>query len=120
MPESGRAPSGSKRPSAFHAGSLPADGRMDDPRVLRIRDAYLEPFTRRGSRKEQCWVALARRTGCVTRAISWESARRDAPGTVVAAEESQSEDGCLSCSSRGPMWTNAAAPREKDALRRGR
>ena len=33
---------------------------------------------------------------------------------------SQSEDGCLSCSSRGPMWTNAAAHREKHALRRGR
>jgi hypothetical protein len=32
-------------------------------------------------------VALARRTGCVTRAISWESALQDAPGTVVAAEE---------------------------------
>jgi hypothetical protein len=60
---------------------------MDDPGVLRIRDAYLEPFTRRGSRKEQCWVALARRTGCVTRVISWGSALRDAPGTVVAAEE---------------------------------
>jgi hypothetical protein len=88
MPESGRAPSGSRRPSAFHAGVLRADGRMDDPGVLRIRDAYLEPFTSRASRKKLLrWVALARRTGCVTRAISWGSALRDAPGTVVAAEE---------------------------------
>jgi hypothetical protein len=37
---------------AFQAGVLRADGRMDDPRVLRIRDAYLEPFTSRASRKE--------------------------------------------------------------------
>jgi hypothetical protein len=73
---------------AFQAGVLRADGRMDDPRMLRIRDAYLEPFTSRASRKEPLRrVALARRTGCVTRAISWESALQDAPATVVAAEE---------------------------------
>jgi hypothetical protein len=73
---------------AFHAGVLSAGGRMDDPRVLRIRDAYLEPFTSLGSRKEllRC-VRLARSTGCVTRALSWESALRDAPARVVAAEE---------------------------------
>ena len=42
---------------AFHAGVLRADRRMDDPRVLRIRDAYLEPFTSLGSRKELLrWV----------------------------------------------------------------
>ena len=73
---------------AFHAGMLRADRRMDEPRVLRIRDAYLEPFTSLGSRKELLrWVALARSTGCVTRAVSWESALQDAPPTVVAAEE---------------------------------
>jgi Phosphotransferase enzyme family len=73
---------------AFHARVLRADGRMDDPRVLRIRDAYLEPFTSLGSRNELLrWVALARSSGCVTRAISWESALLDAPATVVAAEE---------------------------------
>jgi hypothetical protein len=73
---------------AFHAGVLRADRRMDDPRVLRIRDAYLEPFTSLGSRKELLrWVTLARSTGCVTRAISWESALQDAPATVVAAED---------------------------------
>jgi hypothetical protein len=73
---------------AFHAGVLRADGRMNDPRVLRIRDTYLEPFTSRGSRKELLrWIVLARRTGCVTRAISWESALQDAPEMVVAAEK---------------------------------
>jgi hypothetical protein len=30
---------------AFHAGTLREDRRMDDPRLLRIQDAYLEPFT---------------------------------------------------------------------------
>jgi hypothetical protein len=29
---------------AFHAGALRVDRRMDDPRLLRIRDAYMEPF----------------------------------------------------------------------------
>ena len=73
---------------AFHAGVLHADSRIDDLRVLRIRDAYLEPFTSLGSREElRRWVALARSTGCVTRAISWESALQDAPATVVAGEE---------------------------------
>ena len=73
---------------AFHAGVLHADRWIEDPRVLRIRDAYLEPFTSLGIRKELLrWVTLARSTGCVTRAISWESALQDAPVTVVAAEE---------------------------------
>ncbi|HJY44831.1 MAG TPA: phosphotransferase [Propionibacteriaceae bacterium] len=73
---------------AFHAGVLHADRRMDDPRMLRIQDAYLEPFTSLGSRKELLrWVTLARSTGCVTRAVSWESALLEAPATVVAAEE---------------------------------
>jgi Phosphotransferase enzyme family len=73
---------------AFHAGVLSADVRMDDLRVLRIRDAYLEPFSSLGSREELLrWVALARSTGCVTRAISWESALEDAPPSVVVGEE---------------------------------
>jgi Phosphotransferase enzyme family len=73
---------------AFHAGVLPSDRRMDETRVLRIRDAYLEPFTGLGSREELLrWVALARSTGCVTRAVCWERALQDAPLTVAAAEE---------------------------------
>jgi hypothetical protein len=38
---------------AFHAGVLHTDRRIGDLRVLRIRDAYLEPFTSLGSR-ENC------------------------------------------------------------------
>ncbi len=73
---------------AFHAGVLPSKRRMDDPRVLRIRDAYLEPFTDLGSREELLrWVALARATGCVTRALSWGRALQDAPLTVAMGEE---------------------------------
>jgi hypothetical protein len=73
---------------AFHAGVLRVDKWMDDTRIVRIRDAYLEAFTSLGSRKELLrWVALARSTGCLTRAVSWESALRDAPATAIAAEE---------------------------------
>ncbi|HET9778299.1 MAG TPA: phosphotransferase [Propionibacteriaceae bacterium] len=50
---------------AFHAGVQPRNRAMDDPRVLRIRDAYLEPFTSLGSRAELLrWVAVARSAGC--------------------------------------------------------
>jgi hypothetical protein len=73
---------------AFHAGAQPGNRPMDDPRILRLRDAYLEPFSSLGSRAELLrWVALARSTGCVTRAISWERALQDAPATVVIEEE---------------------------------
>ena len=73
---------------AFHAGVLHDGGRIDDLHVLRIRDAYLEPFSDLGSREELMrWVALARSTGCVTRALAWESALQDAPAAVVAGLE---------------------------------
>jgi Phosphotransferase enzyme family len=66
---------------AFHARVGDYDGRIDDPHALRIRDAYLEPFTDLGSRDELLrWVAVARSTGCVTRAIAWESALQEADG----------------------------------------
>lgn len=73
---------------AFHARVLNDDGRIDDLHVLRIRDAYLETFADLGSRKELIrWVALARSTGCVTRALAWESALQDAPAGVAAGLE---------------------------------
>jgi hypothetical protein len=72
---------------AFHAG-VRDDHRMDDPRLLRILDAYLEPFAALGSRGELLrWATLARSTGCVTRALSWERALQEAPPTVAAGEE---------------------------------
>jgi hypothetical protein len=73
---------------AFHARMLNDDGRIDDLHLLRIRDAYLEPFADLGSREElNRWVALARSTGSVTRALAWESALQDAPAAVVAGLE---------------------------------
>jgi hypothetical protein len=73
---------------AFHAGVQPGNGPMGDPRMLRVRDAYLEPFTGLGSRAELLrWVAVARSAGCVTRAISWERALQEAPATVMMDEE---------------------------------
>jgi len=60
---------------AFHAGVLPEEGPIEDPRVLRLRDAYLEPFTTYADRAELVrYVDLVRRTGCLTRALSYRSA----------------------------------------------
>jgi hypothetical protein len=74
---------------AFHAGLLNGDrGGITDPRVLRVRDAYLEPFTGLGSRQELLrWVALARSIGCLTRSLSWERAVQHAPVSVAAEYE---------------------------------
>jgi hypothetical protein len=73
---------------AFHAGVLNDDGRIDDLRVLRTLDAYLEPFTDLGSREELLrWVRLAKSTGCVTRALAWKGALQEAPAAVVAEVE---------------------------------
>jgi hypothetical protein len=74
---------------AFHAGLLNGDrGGITDPRVLRVRDAYLEPFTGLGSRQELLrWVALARNIGCLTRSLSWERAVQHAPVSVAAEYE---------------------------------
>lgn len=70
---------------AFHAGALHDGGSISDPRVLRMRDAYLEPFTSLATRKELLrWVALARSIGSVARALSWERALQDAPTSVAA------------------------------------
>jgi hypothetical protein len=74
---------------AFHARLLNGDrGGITDPRVLRVRDAYLEPFTGLGSRQELLrWVALARSIGCLTRSLSWERAVQHAPVSVAAEYE---------------------------------
>ncbi len=39
---------------AFHAGALREDRRMDDPRVLRIRDAYMEPLAAWAAVRDYC------------------------------------------------------------------
>ncbi|MGZ4504744.1 MAG: phosphotransferase family protein [Nocardioidaceae bacterium] len=65
---------------AFHAGVFREGGPVDDPRVLRVRDAYLEPFTVYADRAVlvRC-VELARRTGCIAKALSYEAALRAEP-----------------------------------------
>jgi hypothetical protein len=53
---------------------------VDDPRVLRARDAYLEPFTRYAGRRALLrYVELARRTGCVARSLSYRAALTGEP-----------------------------------------
>jgi aminoglycoside phosphotransferase (APT) family kinase protein len=57
--------------SVSHHAKVP----LDDDRVRRVRDAYLEPFTRYADDAALVrYVGLARRTGCVGRALSWRAA----------------------------------------------
>lgn len=60
---------------AFHAGVFVEGRPIDDPRVLRVRDAYLEPFTACAPRTDLVrYVELARRVGCVGKALSYQAA----------------------------------------------
>ncbi|MGZ4744551.1 MAG: aminoglycoside phosphotransferase family protein [Oryzihumus sp.] len=53
---------------------------LDDPRVLRVRDALLEPWSALADRSALLRsVELARATGRVTRALTWHTALRGAP-----------------------------------------
>ena len=64
---------------AFYARVYVEGRPVDDPAVHRVRDAYLEPFTSYATRAELVrHVDLARRTGCVARAMSWRAALVDA------------------------------------------
>jgi Phosphotransferase enzyme family len=73
---------------AFHAGVFPEGRPIDDPRVLRVRDAYLEPFTRYATRHDLVrHVGLARRIGCVGKALSYQAALGDASLGVHAEYE---------------------------------
>ena len=73
---------------AFDA-DVPVDGRQShDSRMLRPRDAYLEPFSSLCDLEElRRWVGLARSTGCVTRALAWERALQAAPLSLIAKYE---------------------------------
>lgn len=52
----------------------------DDRRVLRVRDSYLEHFTTYAGRADLVrFTDHARRTGCVTRALSWRAALEGEP-----------------------------------------
>ena len=65
---------------AWHAGLFGDDGRVDAPEVVRVRDAYLEPFTAYVERATLVrGVQLARRTGCVGKALSYRAALTGAP-----------------------------------------
>lgn len=53
---------------------------VEDARVVRVRDAYLEPFTARWDHVDLVrWTGLARRLGALARALSWQAALADAP-----------------------------------------
>jgi hypothetical protein len=73
---------------AHHAGVY-ADGQpVVDPRVLRVRDAYLEPFTVYADGGHLVrYVDLARRTGCVGKALSYQAALDGQPVSVHAEME---------------------------------
>jgi hypothetical protein len=68
---------------AFHAGT-----EITDPRVLCVRDAYLDVYADHGSASErERWVRLARRTGCVSKALSYVRAFEGEPESAEVAED---------------------------------
>ena len=70
---------------AYHAGLYVEGGPIDAPEVLRVRDAYLQPFTAYADRADLVrYVDLARRTGCVGKALSYQKALAGAPVSVHA------------------------------------
>lgn len=77
--------------SIAHWLQLPEAG----PELMRVRDAYLEPWTRFASRaKLERALQLANRLSMVNRALSWHDGLRDAP-PAVKAEYADSVPGWL-------------------------
>jgi hypothetical protein len=73
---------------AYHAGVYVDGQPVVAPQVLRVRDAYLEPFTAYADRADLVrYVDLARRTGCVGKALSYRAATAGAPLSVQAEME---------------------------------
>ena len=61
---------------------------LDDPRVVAVRDAYLDEFADVGSHEDRVrWTQLARRTGCVSRALSYVQAFVGEPEEAQAGED---------------------------------
>ncbi len=57
----------------------------DDPRIVRMCDAYLEPFSGFADRPTlRRWVGLARQVGCIGKAVSYLSAFEGAPSSAEA------------------------------------
>jgi hypothetical protein len=73
---------------AFHAGTYVDGGPAQTPELLRVRDAYLEPFTRYAARADlvRC-VDVARRTGCVGKALAYRAALAGEPLSTHAEME---------------------------------
>ncbi|MDX6302176.1 MAG: hypothetical protein QOF53_3390 [Nocardioidaceae bacterium] len=70
---------------AFHAGVYVEGHPVDAPAVLRVRDAYLEPFTGFATRPELVHlVEVARRAGCVAKALVYRFALRGADAAAEA------------------------------------
>jgi hypothetical protein len=73
---------------AYHVGVFEDGQPIKDARVLRMRDAYLEPFTRFDSHANLVrYVDLARRTGCLGKALANRSALMGEPVATHAEYE---------------------------------
>ncbi len=73
---------------AFHAGVHVEGEPVRDPAVLRVRDAYLEPFAAYAGRATLVRaVDLARRTGCVAKALSYRAAMAGLPVQAQAEHD---------------------------------
>ena len=65
---------------AFHAGTYVDERPVPTPALLRVRDAYLEPFSRFAAHADLVrGVDLARRTGCVGKALAYRAALAEEP-----------------------------------------
>ncbi len=73
---------------AYHAGVYVEGQPITAPEVLRARDAYLEPFTALADRADLvAYVDLARRTGCVGKALAYRAAMLGQPASVHAEHD---------------------------------
>ncbi len=73
---------------AWHAGMYVDGQPVDAPQVLHLRDVYLEPFTVFADRETLVrGVQLARRTGCVGKAMSYQAALLGQPVEVHAEQD---------------------------------
>jgi hypothetical protein len=112
---------------------LSAERVVGDPVAFWTSNAFFEQarawvatqLARRGSRATLVrWVALARSTGCVTHAISWEKALQDAPEHGHGRGVPSSRMVAGATRAVGADFGNAASTpglsRARGSLRRGR
>jgi hypothetical protein len=89
------------RATAYQRGYEPGG-----PEILRMRDAYLEPFGRFGSRAELLgWADVAYRTGTIARSLAWYRGLRSWTPEARAEEVDTIPYGLQRYLEQGPLGT---------------